>query len=126
MEKRAEWVAFCKELPGVYEDYPFEDPNWTVMRHIAGQKSFAYIYERQGRLWLNLKCSPEEGDFLRRACPGIFPAYHMNKTHWITADPSETDCDTLKALIRRSWELTLSPGKKQPGSVPSSKKCPRP
>ena len=32
---------------------------------------------------LNVKCSPlETGSLLQKA--GIFPAYHMNKTHWVT------------------------------------------
>ena len=33
MVTRAEVIALCLRLPDSYEDYPFDDPNWTVMRH---------------------------------------------------------------------------------------------
>lgn len=32
METREEVIRFCQTFPGVYEDYPFHDDNWTVMR----------------------------------------------------------------------------------------------
>ncbi|MDD2954866.1 MAG: MmcQ/YjbR family DNA-binding protein [Oscillospiraceae bacterium] len=128
MEERAKWIAYCLTLPGAYEDYPFDDLNWTALRHREGQKIFALAYERLGKLLINLKCEPAEGDFLRRACPGILPAYHMNKAHWVTADPAVTAEETLKGLIRRSWELTL-PGagrKNHPGKeAPHGWKTPR-
>ncbi|MDD4690291.1 MAG: hypothetical protein PHE51_11185 [Eubacteriales bacterium] len=45
MNKREEAIEFCKTFEDVYEDYPFKDDNWTVMRHKKNKKSFAYIYE---------------------------------------------------------------------------------
>lgn len=44
---RREAIALCLELPDAWEDYPFHDPNWTVMRHKSNQKSFAMIFEHQ-------------------------------------------------------------------------------
>ena len=40
--KREDWVAFCRTLPGRYEEYPFGE-EWTVMRHRENQKSFALL-----------------------------------------------------------------------------------
>ena len=40
---RDEAIAACMKLPGVYEDYPFSDFNWTVMRHESNRKMFAAI-----------------------------------------------------------------------------------
>ena len=76
--KREDWVAFCRTLPGSYEDYPFGE-KWTVMRHRENQKSFALLYQREGRLWANLKCEPMEADFLRNAFSGVRPAYHIDR-----------------------------------------------
>jgi predicted DNA-binding protein (MmcQ/YjbR family) len=68
-----ELIDFC--------DYPFDDiadPGaWTVMRHRANKKSFALIYERNGKLCANLKCGPFEADFLRQAIADVMPAYHV-------------------------------------------------
>ena len=72
MRNRREWVAFCLSLGGCWEDYPF-DEEWTVMRHRGNRRSFAFFYERGGTLWVNCKCPPEEGDFLRAHVPGFFP-----------------------------------------------------
>lgn len=39
MWTRQQAIALCKEWPDSYEDYPFHDPNWTVMRHKTNRKS---------------------------------------------------------------------------------------
>ena len=31
MLTRKDIIDFCMTLGGVYEDYPFDDPNWTLM-----------------------------------------------------------------------------------------------
>ena len=59
MLTRAEAIAACNALPDVFEDYPFHDPNWTVMRHRSNKKTFALIFEHQGHIWVNLKAQPE-------------------------------------------------------------------
>lgn len=85
---RQEIIEFCLSLPAAYEDYPFDmiaDAGaWTVMRHHVNKKSFALIYERQGKLCVNLKCDPFEADILRQAFADVIPGYHMNKLHWNT------------------------------------------
>ena len=55
MTERKEAIACCLALKNVYEDYPFHDPNWSVMRHKENQKVFALIYERNGQIWINVK-----------------------------------------------------------------------
>lgn len=56
--------------------------------------------------FINLKNDPNLITSLRRE-PGILPAYHMNKEHWLTAllDGS-VDTELLKALIETSFEMT--------------------
>ena len=55
---------------------------------------------------VNVKCDPIMiGSLL--TSDGFFPAYHMNKTNWITIalDDSVPD-DTIKMLLQISFELT--------------------
>ena len=33
MKKREDAIDYCLSLKNTYEDYPFHDFNWTVMRH---------------------------------------------------------------------------------------------
>lgn len=48
-----------------FEDYPFHDPNWCVMRHMENKKVFAWIFDKDGRVWMNVKCSPDARYFWR-------------------------------------------------------------
>jgi len=111
MQTRADAIAACLVLPDAYEDYPFDDPGWTVMRHKTNKKSFAFIYEREGKIWINLKAEPMMADFWKSAFAAVVPAYHMNKTHWVSVilDGSMQD-DEVMQLIRDSYHLTQRKG----------------
>lgn len=81
MTDRKEAIAYCLTLKGAYEDYPFHDPNWCVIRHKSNHKVFAWIFNRNGHVWINVKCDPSGGS-LERDLPSVVPAYHLNKKHW--------------------------------------------
>ena len=114
MTTRAEAAAVCLGLPFSYEDYPFNDPNWTVIRHRANQKIFAAIFEREGHIWVNVKADPMWGDFWRNTYSAVVPAYHMNKQHWISIilDGSMADEDIF-CLIQDSFLLTAPKSQKK-------------
>lgn len=107
---RQELIDFCLTFPSVYEDYPFDNiadaAAWTIMRHGTNKKSFALIYERNGKFCINLKCEPFEADFLRQAFTDVTSAYHMNKVHWNTitlgGDALE---DELKRMVGNSYDF---------------------
>lgn len=107
MLTREEVIAFCSKLEDVYEDYPFRDPNWTVMRHKKNQKVFAWIYEKDGHIWVNVKCNEEWRDFWRNAFKSVVPGYHLNKKYWnsIILDGTVPDKD-IERMIEESYELT--------------------
>ena len=107
MKTRKEAIAFCRSFAGVYEDYPFHDDNWTVMRHTKNKKTFAFIYERNGCTWINVKVDPEWRDFWRNAFSAVLPAYHMNKTHWNSIILNGTiPEEDIKRMIGESYDLT--------------------
>ena len=108
MRTRQEGIDFCLSLDDTYEDYPFHDFNWTVMRHKGNKKLFAAIYERMGNIWVNVKCDPILIGSLR-AERGIYPAYHMSKDTWITvALDGAAAPDTIKALLDMSFHATAA------------------
>ena len=57
---------------------------------------------------VNLKCAPEVIESIAGLEPGIYRAYHMNKTHWLTVALSECDNDTIFWLLGISYDLTRS------------------
>jgi len=108
---RKKIIEYCLTFQAAYENYPF-DENWTVMRHHGNKKSFAFIYEHNGKLCVNLKCEPNEADILRRIYKDVTPAYHMNKEHWNTVVINgDVPDDALFEMIRHSYDL-IKPKKK--------------
>lgn len=111
---RQQAIDACMEFPGVYEDYPFDDGNWTTMRHGANKKIFAMIFEREGHIWLNLKAEPSWGDFWRGCYGAVVPAYHMNKEHWISVIlDGSMKREEIMRLITDSFDLTAPKARKK-------------
>ncbi len=109
--------ALVRGLEGAALDCPFEDDfETTVFRHAADRRWFGiylavpkrYFGEGEGSEFaLNLKCPPELAAVLAESVPGIFPAYHMNKRHWITVRPARVPDEEVEKLLRLSYDLTL-------------------
>lgn len=114
MQTKEEAVSFCRTFPDVYEDYPFHDDNWALIRHRENKKTFACIFERCGHIWINVKCDTEWRDFWRNAFASVIPAYHMNKEHWnsVILDGSVPDED-VKRMVEESYEITRPKRKKK-------------
>lgn len=58
---------------------------------------------------INIKLDPDLIQELLSSHPGqLFPAYHMNKKHWITILlDNSTDAKLVEALVNDSFGLTL-------------------
>ena len=91
-------------------------PSYAVFRHQSNKKWFAVIMripisklgimENREVSVVNLKCTPEAMDELWDS-DGIFPAYHMNKRHWITVLLDGTvPTETVKKLLDVSFDAT--------------------
>ncbi len=107
MTSREEVVGLCLKLGDVYPDTPFHDSNWTVMRHKKSRRGFAFIFQREGHIWVNVKCLPETGYYLKKARPYVLPAYHMNKKHWISILlDGRAPAKEVERLIGESFDLT--------------------
>ena len=119
---RGEFENLVFDTYGIRADYPFEEDFETgVFRHTGTGKWFALamkISERKlghtdGGLIdvVNMKCAPEVIESTAGVEPGIYRAYHMNKTHWLTVSLKECDVDTVCWLLDISYDLTKGKGK---------------
>ena len=48
METREEALAYGLSFPGTYQEAPFHDPNWQLVRVKGSKKAFLWTYERDG------------------------------------------------------------------------------
>ena len=60
---------------------------------------------------LNVKCPPDLIPLLTGQERGVYPAYHMNRTHWVTVRPCECADDTVRRLGQLSYTLTQGKAK---------------
>ena len=88
-----------------YQDAPFHDPNWQLVRVKNSRKVFLWTYERNGQLCINVKVDPEWRDLWRRTYPSVIPGYHQNKEHWNTVilDGMVPEKE-IKRMIAESYE----------------------
>ena len=112
--ERNELFCWVKEVYGTKPDYPWKDWN-AVLRHSENQKWYAVILEvNTKKLGLsdermtdvvNIKCDPALVGSLRNRT-GYFPAYHMNKKHWISILLDRTvQITQVEKLLDESYQL---------------------
>ena len=114
MRTREEALEYGLSFPDTYQQAPFHDPNWQLVRVKGSKKVFLWTYERDGYINLNVKVDPEWRDFWRSAVDAVIPGWHQNKEHWntIILDGSIPDED-IRRMIAESYELvTDSPTKR--------------
>ena len=124
MKSREEALAYGLSFPMTYQDAPFHDPNWQLVRVKGSKKAFLWTYEKDGVLHLNVKADPEWRDFWRNTYAAVIPGYQQNKEHWntIILDGTIPDED-VKRMIAESYDLVSdSPTKRIYEAV---KKIPR-
>ncbi|MFL2028261.1 MmcQ/YjbR family DNA-binding protein [Loigolactobacillus zhaoyuanensis] len=117
MITREKVSAYIAENYQAQPEYPFKKfPNYCVFKHQCNHKWFALLMSiPQNKLYgdseieievIDVKVTPELGDILKNS-QAFYPAYHMNKEHWITIDlTAMTDFAQLSDLIDDSFKLT--------------------
>jgi O-6-methylguanine DNA methyltransferase len=114
MNTRKEALEYGLSFPYTYQEAPFHDENWQLVRVKGSKKAFLWTYERNGFINLNVKVNPEWRDFWRSTYKSVIPGWHQNKEHWntIILDGTIPDED-IKRMIAESYDLvTDSPTKR--------------
>lgn len=111
---REEALAYGLSFPDTYQEAPFHDNNWQLVRVRENKKAFLWTYERDGFINLNVKVSPDWRDFWRSAYASVIPGWHQNKEHWNTIILDGTIPENeVKRMIAESYDLvTDSPTKR--------------
>ena len=119
---KQEFFELCSSSYFTLPDYPFdEDFETAVFRHSDNRKWFALSMQVLRRKFgidsdevidvVNLKLPTEMfGSF--GAADGVYPAYHMNKLHWISVLLPDAPDDVVQFLLNASFEATKSSKKK--------------
>ena len=121
--KKQEFLEYCLNTYGTSPDYPFdEDFETAVFRHSDNRKWFALSMQVSRRKFgfdcdevidvVNLKLPLEMfGSF--GPSEGVYPAYHMNKLHWISVLLPDVETDLVEFLVNASFEATKDKKKRK-------------
>lgn len=115
-DQKDDYIAWIKSKFGAEPDYPWpDDAPYSFVFRCPNEKWFALVmrikYRQLGlssdeEVWVvNMKaCQDEIPNLIDKK--SIFPAWHMNKKHWITVLlTAATDFNKLCELTQKSWEL---------------------
>ncbi len=117
------FLDYCRDTYSTVADYPFdEDFETAVLRHAASRKWYAIVMRVSRRKFgfdsdevidvVNLKLPTEMfGSF--GASDGVYPAYHMNKHHWISVLLPDAPDDLIEFLVNVSFEATQDKKKRR-------------
>ena len=115
-------LEYCLSTYNTSPDYPFDDLFETpVLRHGDNQRWYSLVMRVSRRKFgidsdevidvVNLKLPTEMfGSF--GVADGVYPAYHMNKLHWISVLLPDAPDDVVKFLVNVSFEATKAKEKK--------------
>lgn len=120
---KQQFLKYCLYTYGTLPDYPFdEDFETAVLRHADNRKWYAIVMKVSRRKFgfdsdeiidvVNLKLPTEMfGSF--GAADGVYPAYHMNKLHWLSVLLSDAPDDVVQFLVNASFESTKKSNKRK-------------
>ena len=120
---KQQFFSYCLSAHSTSPDYPFEgDFETAVFRHSGSRKWYAIVMRVSRRKFgfdsdevidvVNLKLPTEMfGSF--GASDGVYPAYHMNKLHWVSVLLPDSPDDIVEFLLNVSFEATKSKAKKK-------------
>ena len=120
---KQEFFEVCLNTYSHSPDYPFdEDFETAVFRHTDNRKWYAIVMRVSRRKFgldsdeiidvVNLKLPIEmHGSF--GASDGVYPAYHMNKLHWISVLLPDAPDEIVEFLTNASFEATKSKRKQR-------------
>ena len=117
------FLIHCLTTYNTTPDYPFdEDFETAVLRHSNNRKWYAIVMRVSRRKFgfesdeiidvVNLKLPLEMfGSF--GPADGVYPAYHMNKLHWISVLLPDVSDDLIEFLVNTSSEATKDKKKRR-------------
>ncbi len=113
---KQDYINYCVSAYGTVPDFPFEDDFvTTALRHAETRKWYALVMQVPRSKFVqesdelidvvNLKLPTEMfGSFGKEE--GVYPAYHMNKLHWVSILLPDAPDGVIKFLTNVSFEIT--------------------
>ncbi len=98
---------YCLSLPDAVEDQPWTEPQYEMLVTFkVGGKWFCLF--NPDEKFIDVKCNPEVIGEMQSRYEGAFPAWHMNKEHWLGVKlESDIPDSQIKNLIHSGYQLIV-------------------
>lgn len=108
---------YCLSLKGGQENMPWTEPQYSMLvTFTVGGKWFCLL--DMDKKFIDVKCDPERVQEMQARYQGAFPAWHMNKDHWLGVRlESDIPDSVVKELLAEGYSLIVA---KLPKSVRES------
>lgn len=99
---------YCLSLPKVEENQPWTEPQYEMLiTYKIGGKWF--VLANPDEKFIDVKCDPETIVDMQSRYQGAFPAWHMNKEHWLGIRlESDIPDNTIRQLIKDGYDLIVN------------------
>lgn len=99
---------FCMALKGARENMPWTEPQYSMLvTFTVGGKWFCLL--DMDKKFIDVKCSPDKIQDMQSHYRGAFPAWHMNKEHWLGVTLESDIPDTvIKELLTDGYILIVA------------------
>lgn len=99
---------YCLSLPKAEENAPWTEPQYQMLvTFTVGGKWFclADVVKK----FIDVKCSPEQIADMQAKYTGAFPAWHMNKQHWLGVRlESDMPDEVIRQLLKEGYDLIVN------------------
>lgn len=98
---------YCLSLPQAKENAPWTEPQYQMLvTFTVGSKWFCLADVE--KKFIDVKCDPAVVQDTIDRYEGAFPAWHMNKEHWLGIRlESDVPNDIIRKLLKDGYELIV-------------------
>lgn len=97
----------CLSLPDAKENFPWTEPQYQNLSTFTVEDKWFCLLNNTNE-FIDIKCAPTDIPKLQEKFSGVFPAWHMDKKHWIGVrlHSDLTDAE-IEQLIKNSFDLVV-------------------
>lgn len=99
---------YCLSLPDTKENRPWIEPQYSMLATFTiGDKWYCLV--NLDKKFIDVKCAPEMVAKMQNKYEGAFPAWHMNKEHWLGLKlDSDIPDSVIRSLLKDGYEQIVS------------------
>lgn len=98
---------YCLSLPRAEEKMPWTEPRYSMLATFTVADKWFCLVDLENK-FIDVKCGPETIADIQSRYQGAFPAWHMNKEHWLGIRlESDVPDSQIKSLLNDGYDMIV-------------------